>query len=215
MPLPKISSDVPTSLGSRHCLNCGKSIRLYITRDLSRKHFCSHRCCVTHTHKINPQLKNNLALGRTQEARCKAARTRSEKMALGLIPKPPRPTPEMYRQHGLKMRGENHPRWIVDRSQIKRTRFDCSERKGGMVAWRTDVFVRDNYVCQYPGCARGGILNAHHVMRWSQYPELRFDVNNGITLCHRHHPKALEQERLLAPLFLDIVRRHNEPDAEA
>jgi 5-methylcytosine-specific restriction endonuclease McrA len=53
--------------------------------------------------------------------------------------------------------------------------------------WRYDVFVRDHFTCQHCGDARGGNLRAHHVRSFADYPDLRFDVPNGITLCHDCH----------------------------
>ena len=52
--------------------------------------------------------------------------------------------------------------------------------------WRESVFQRDGYICQK--CFEyGGKLNAHHIKMFSTHKELRFDINNGITLCKKCH----------------------------
>jgi 5-methylcytosine-specific restriction endonuclease McrA len=53
--------------------------------------------------------------------------------------------------------------------------------------WRFDVFARDHFTCQECGDARGGNLVAHHIKPFAAYPDLRFAVSNGITLCQKCH----------------------------
>ena len=52
--------------------------------------------------------------------------------------------------------------------------------------WRSKVFERDNFTCQVCGKV-GGTLNAHHIKPFKDYPQLRFKVSNGITLCQECH----------------------------
>jgi len=60
--------------------------------------------------------------------------------------------------------------------------------------WRNKVFLRDNYTCQMCSARSGKdkavILNSHHIKSFSEYPERRFWVSNGITLCKDCHKKT-------------------------
>ncbi len=53
------------------------------------------------------------------------------------------------------------------------------------LTWRQSVFMRDKWLCRK--CWKGKRLHAHHIKNFSQYPELRFSVDNWITLCKDHH----------------------------
>lgn len=52
--------------------------------------------------------------------------------------------------------------------------------------WRKAVFERDDYTCQMCG-VRGSYLEADHIKPWAYYPELRFELTNGRTLCKGCH----------------------------
>lgn len=57
------------------------------------------------------------------------------------------------------------------------------------VLWRNEVYKRDNWTCLW--CKkRGKRLNADHIKPFSLYPESRFVVENGRTLCHECHKKT-------------------------
>ncbi len=59
--------------------------------------------------------------------------------------------------------------------------------------WRKAVYERDGYTCQLCG-SRGVKLNAHHKMQYAHFPELRYAIDNGITLCVPCH-KAIHRRR--------------------
>ena len=67
----------------------------------------------------------------------------------------------------------------TDESKLGRHRISYKE-------WRNTVFTRDNFTDQKTK-ERGGILHPHHILNFAQYPELRFNVSNGITLSEQSH----------------------------
>ena len=80
--------------------------------------------------------------------------------------------------------GEEHWHWkggISSENHIWRSRIEYSE-------WRKAVFKRDDYTCQY--CGRcGGYLHAHHIKDFAEEKQLRFNIDNGQTLCRECHYK--------------------------
>jgi 5-methylcytosine-specific restriction endonuclease McrA len=72
--------------------------------------------------------------------------------------------------------------------------------------WRTSVYKRDSYCCQWPKCNKRGKINAHHIKRWADNPMLRYETNNGITLCYQHHKLVTGDEDAYAMMFFNIVR---------
>mgnify|MGYP001596938537 CR=1 FL=1 len=99
--------------------------------------------------------------------------------------------------------GEHHYRWIKERNEVKigdRTLHDPLSKQ-----WRKQVIGRDNWSCRIADNNCDGRLEAHHILRWVDSPDLRYDINNGITLCHAHHPRKRAEEKRLAPLFQRLV----------
>lgn len=57
--------------------------------------------------------------------------------------------------------------------------------------WREQVFSRDNYTCASCGARNGNgkyiILHAHHINNWKDNEDVRYEIDNGITLCNDCH----------------------------
>jgi len=60
--------------------------------------------------------------------------------------------------------------------------------------WVRTVLVRDSYTCQVCGSKKKPA--AHHIRTWAKYEDLRYEVNNGITLCWGCHKKTFKCEHL-------------------
>lgn len=75
--------------------------------------------------------------------------------------------------------------------------------------WRKDVLKRDRYKCQMPSCKHKKYLQVHHIRKWSSASSLRFDIDNGITLCRYCHSKVNRNEVFYEKLFSEIVRDKN------
>lgn len=87
------------------------------------------------------------------------------------------------------MKGSKHPNWKGGTAEKRSCDMVSREYK----AWRKAVFDRDSYTCQICGDTKGGNLNAHHIKPYKNYPELRYEVSNGITLCEQCHIRIHQQ----------------------
>ena|SRR3990167_624672 len=113
-------------------------------------------------------------------------------------------TKEKLRQANLgKKLSEKTKNKIAESNIGKHCREKCTWWKGGVTPinmkirksteyrlWREAVFKRDNYQCIWGGKEHGSNLNADHIKPFSLFPELRFAIDNGRTLCIDCHRKT-------------------------
>lgn len=100
------------------------------------------------------------------------------------------------------MRGANVACWKGGISRAYQFGYHTKAYKD----WRNRVFTRDDYTCQ--ACyKKGGYLHAHHKNGFTHFPEVRFDTNNGITLCKKCHTEVhslqCQQNQILETLRLE------------
>ena len=79
--------------------------------------------------------------------------------------------------------------------------------------WAKHVKLRDGGMCQNCGAERAR-LHAHHIAPRSRRPDLKYDLNNGITLCSNchdwvhTHPKESQKLQLLDNSTYEKARKN-------
>lgn len=99
-------------------------------------------------------------------------------------------------------RGEKHYRWMSDRSKLKKKQ---ERNDSAYHEWRKSVRDRDGWQCKMSNSDCLGKVVAHHILSWSKFPDLRYEINNGITLCRFHHPRKRDDEIRLSPYFQSML----------
>jgi len=97
--------------------------------------------------------------------------------------------------------GSKNPNWSGGKT--KRPKDSFIHRM-----WRRAVFERDNYTCQECG-VRGKYIEAHHIKKYNDYPELRTELTNGITLCNTCHNKTKFKETLFEDKYTEMIKNFN------
>lgn len=89
-------------------------------------------------------------------------------------------------ENAYRLSGENSPVW---KGGVSRIRYERAHKE--YYDWRKSVFARDKYTCQKCGSrSRTGVhveLHAHHLKNWADNPDVRYDTENGVTLCDKCH----------------------------
>lgn len=77
---------------------------------------------------------------------------------------------------------------IKRNNPISKSKLNLLERRGLKYRiWRSAIYARDLYTCQACNDKTGGNLVGHHILNFSKYIELRYEISNGITLCSECH----------------------------
>jgi len=191
----------PNEIAPKICRVCKNVFEKGVWRNIiswRQARYCSWKC--TSTAKIGT--KASLS-----------AREKMSEVKKGIKPKNLEllRTPEVRAKAKASMRiGEESSLWIKDRSLLQRYNDDAKDRRSSAYgAWRKGVKDRDNYKCRMETVECSGRIEVHHILGWTRYPELRYNINNGITLCHAHHPLKRAEEKRLIPFFQGLVSVSN------
>jgi uncharacterized protein YlzI (FlbEa/FlbD family) len=186
------TKETPIS-GYRKCLYCEEFFpykesakvrssyckRLGIFVGGNNQKFCSRPCSLSYRNKFdNPAKRDDVRIANS--------------VRMKLVGCVQLQTPEARLKQRNSIKGNGHWNWQggkTKESTILRNRIETRN-------WRESVFKRDNYTCQncgernHKGNGKTVTLNADHIKPWSLFPELRWVLSNGRTLCLLCHKKT-------------------------
>jgi 5-methylcytosine-specific restriction endonuclease McrA len=163
-----------------NCVQCGCEKKVVPAR-LKTFKFCSYKCAgewrkLNFTGDKNPKWMGGdrlkLCQGCKSEIKCEGNLPYSTFLKRKFC------TKECADKHGFRYTGENHPNY---REEARR-----KNRGGSHHKWVNAVISRDKAICQHCGVVDVE-LHAHHIKSYKDNPDLRFDLDNGITLCYKCH----------------------------
>lgn len=191
------------------CLQCGTCIIKQPNRSLkdwhSRTKYCSKKCrakCVSnsvewrrkqseaHMGKKNPHTKEwnekiSKSLQRGGKPKCKVCNRQLVSYKAKHCKRHRPITEETRMKRSIATRGSRSHAWRGGLTPVHQGIRQSVEYR----LWREVVYRRDDYTCVHCG-QRGGELNADHIKQFAYYPKLRFDIDNGRTLCKPCHKKT-------------------------
>lgn len=172
----------------RCCIDCKKEVHNYYAKRCLSCNYVSKRGLCSNSGKKAWQTRLSRGGGISIEHRQKIAdanrgqkRSEESRLRMSIAKKGMRISPltEFTRE---RVFGANNVNWKGGTSTVN----DKARHNKEMILWRKACLERDNWTCQKSG-QKGGQLEVHHINNFSEYPELRTSIENGITLSRQAH----------------------------
>lgn len=153
------------------CFECSKLVYNPPNKQVYKKRFCSRDCMVINMKKSAFNFPCSICQKpifiQPTQLKYRARSTCS---------------PDCRKKLRDKRTKEKHESGVLTKHQL-----DRAERYSKKASdWRKLIFERDDYTCQFCG-VRGTYLEADHIKPWAYFPELRYELSNGRTLCKSCH----------------------------
>lgn len=160
-------------------LNCKECNELFLIFPSEFHHFCSRKCYNVWESKNTEGEDNPNWNGGKSVIKCKMCNNIFETYDES----------QMFCSSKCRysyMIKDNHPSWIQDRNKLFSSKSKQLSNSYEWKQWRISVFERDDYICQE--CGNYNVeLHPHHIKPKAEFPELIFELFNGITLCKECH----------------------------
>lgn len=169
----------------RKVCSCGKEILTYPCLKETRK-FCSRKCSDLSRKGMTPWNKDM----KMSEEHCEklSQAHKGIKCPWNII----------------RLKGKFGAEALNYRGGVSSVKRENKRNDSAYQAWVKEIRRRDGK-CRLLNENCRGYLTVHHILTWAEYPEERYNVNNGITLCQGHHPRKRADEKRLVPVFQELV----------
>lgn len=168
----------------KKCRQCGKPLYESLAK------FCGHKCAARWNVDNNPKMKSIQEVGFDWKTDPEKAKKRSEAISKSRMGK-------------TMPRGPDNKLWKGNKTE-RRNAMERIEYK----TWRATVFKRDDHTCVI--CGKQEIkVEAHHIKKWANDEKLRYDPENGVTLCKDCHKSITGIEESFEVRFSEYVSRRD------
>lgn len=189
----------------RNCLYCKKIFRPASSNVCQGKGLACSRSCNMNYKWSQPEYRHQMSLRHVGRPSGKKGKSVAPEIREAISNSLKGHTPWNKGKKCPQFSGINNYRWIIDRSKLSKGREIEYRNNPAHHNWSLNVKNRDGWKCQISNSDCSGRMEAHHILSWKNYPELRYQLNNGITLCHFHHPRKRSEEKRLSPYFQSLV----------